>query len=113
MQLFHVVESWCDDIDTGCRDRYVRAAMGALVEHILGVHGRHGQHIRILVIDEVEGRAGQPHGDVIRAQQKREDNAFRKGILTGAAGGAMFGPPGAIVGALIGAISGYDENPDW
>ena len=58
------------------------------------------------------GRTRAPYS-VAKRIQKREDNALRKGIITGAAGGAMFGPPGVIIGAFLGAISGYDENPDW
>ncbi|MGQ0543022.1 MAG: HNH endonuclease [Blastocatellia bacterium] len=58
------------------------------------------------------GRTRAPYSATKRIQ-KRENNALRKGVLTGAAGGAMFGPSGAIIGAFIGAISGYNENPDW
>ena len=60
----------------------------------------------------IHGRTRAPYS-VAKRKQKRTENAIGKAILAGAAGGAMFGPVGVVAGALLGAVSGYDENPDW
>jgi 5-methylcytosine-specific restriction endonuclease McrA len=59
----------------------------------------------------VHGRNRAPYS-IVKRKEKQVDNAIRKGIIGGATGGVVFGPAGFILGALLGAASGYVENPD-
>lgn len=58
------------------------------------------------------GRTRAPYS-VAKREEQRTTNAIRKGIISGAAAGAVFGPAGVVLGGLIGAAAGFSENPDW
>lgn len=47
-----------------------------------------------------------------RRAKARTQNAIAGGILVGAIGAAVFGPPGALFGSILGTVIGHKQNPD-
>jgi 5-methylcytosine-specific restriction endonuclease McrA len=57
------------------------------------------------------GKSRAPLSRKARSEAKA-DNAVFGAVVAGAAGGALFGPIGALGGAILGALNGHGQNPD-
>jgi 5-methylcytosine-specific restriction endonuclease McrA len=58
------------------------------------------------------GRTRAPYS-VKKRKQRQTDIAFGRGATLAGIGGAIAGPLGFVIGAIVGVDSGLNENPDW